>query len=139
MKKDKPVSRASRKKLSKNVKQAVKNMERHSEADLGILGDLSKACAKGDLESPIARAAVDLLVQIIRGDAVDSDADEIKPATIPQRIAAARILLRLKKSKAANDNNKEASPPVGIDVPPRAQSFEEWVNRAGEINRVLSE
>jgi hypothetical protein len=74
--------------------------------------------------------ALDLLVKIVRGEQLELSGDEIKPATLSQRMTAAQILLRLRdkdpKDHSTNDQGVSVHP---LAYPERAKNFDEWLAR----------
>ncbi|TAH36546.1 MAG: hypothetical protein EYC62_02565 [Alphaproteobacteria bacterium] len=79
-------------------------------------------------DEDISRQAVDLLVQIVRGELVKDNNDEIAAPTIAQRLAAAQMLLKMKEKPM--DEKPAAISAVELNLPQRSQNFEEWLRRA---------
>ena len=80
-------------------------------------------------KNPITKGAIDLLVQIVRGELIHFEDDEIRPASLAQRISAAQALLKLRAENASDKESVMNHPANNIDIPPRAKTFEEWMQR----------
>lgn len=128
----KPAAKST-KKVRSELHDAIKTVQAENNLSLDVIEALPKACKNGKDRDRIMRAAIDLLVQIIRGDPVEGDNNEIKPASISQRIAAAQILLRLQKEKQEQKPEGETKKEIGIDIPPRAKNFDEWLIRVKKM------
>ncbi len=103
--------------------------------DVKKIADISALIETGGKDAVVS-AAMELLVQIVRGDPIDGDESEVKPASLSQRIAAAQILLRMRAKKSANGNSpvQEGVHQAGIDIPVRSENFDEWLARAQKMS-----
>ena len=81
--------------------------------------------------------ALDLLVKIVRGEQLELSGDEIKPATLAQRMTAAQILLRL-RDKDPKDHTviEHGLAPHPLAYPERAKNFDEWLARQQKMQAI---
>ena len=100
-----------------------------------------KSTGKKDADSSdqTINSAITFLMQIVRGDSLVLDSEELKPATTSQRIAAAQTLLKLQERKAASGNIVDDDHFSSIDIPPRAKDYQEWLDRQKLMQDKLQE
>ncbi len=134
--KAKSPSRPKSKTLGKKLITMLNVTMRDKEIDdVKKIADISALIETGGKDAVVS-AAMELLVQIVRGDPIDGDESEVKPASLSQRIAAAQILLRMRAKKSVNDNRpvQDDAHQAGIDIPVRSENFDEWLARAQKMS-----
>jgi hypothetical protein len=79
-----------------------------------------------DSKDFISQQAIDLLVQIVRGELIKEEG-EITHPTVAQRLAAAQMLLKMKERPTETEAGKVTAPIM--DLPNRSKNFDEWLQR----------
>ncbi|MGD9649495.1 MAG: hypothetical protein AB7U41_01770 [Dongiaceae bacterium] len=78
--------------------------------------------------------AKQLIIRVLRGDLMEDDKGRLKSPTIAQRLAAAQLLLKWQEKKTETPESKAAG---GIDLPPRSETFGEWLERGRQMQALL--
>lgn len=80
------------------------------------------------------QAALELLVKIVRGEQIELCDNEMKPASLSQRIAAAQILLKMREREVPAPTSPTATHVHPIDAPDRAHNYDEWLARQKRVH-----